>query len=119
MALKPLDILRKGLDSLRKKVKARKDYLVAQLADKKSITLSEELWLDNDANLIDEERILEALDKASDYERGVSRLDDKGKNVVTKLRELAGDLLPEKSKKRKRNCLPFFPCARILKCKRF
>lgn len=102
MVPKPLYVLRKGLEHLRNNVKTRRDHLLAQLADKQPITSEDEHWLDNDANLIDEERILETLEKASDYERGVNRLDDMGKAVVTKLRELAGDLLPKVSKKRKR-----------------
>lgn len=44
----------------------------------------------NDVNLIDEELILDALEKASDYEMGVARLDEKGKGIVTKLRKFAG-----------------------------
>lgn len=107
MAPKPLDVLRKGLERLQSDVKARKDSLLAQLANRRPITSQEEHWLDNDANLIDEECILEALEKASCYERGFERLDDEGKAIVTKLRELAGDLLPKVSKKRKREFYRF------------
>jgi hypothetical protein len=112
MPLKPLDILRKGLKSLENEVKAKRDHLLARLADQKSITSSEEHWLDNDANLIDEELILDALEKASDYEMGIARLDEKGKGIVTKLRKFAGDLLPEMSKKRKCKSFTIFsPCS--------
>ena len=45
----------------------------------------------DEANAIDEERVLEALEAASDYERGVAKLDDTGKAIVQKLREWAGD----------------------------
>jgi hypothetical protein len=109
---KPLDILKKGLESLRNDVKTKRDRLLAQLAEKKPITSSDEHWLDNDANLVDEEWILEALEKASNYERGVERLDDKGKAIMMKLRELAGDLLPKTSKKRKceSHHLPCYVC---------
>jgi hypothetical protein len=113
MPPKPLDILKKGLESLRNNVKAKRDHLLAQLAEKKPITSLDEHWLDNDANLVDEEQILEALEKASNYERGVERLDDKEKAIVMKLRELAGDLLPKTNKKRK--CEPHcLPCFQIL-----
>jgi hypothetical protein len=44
----------------------------------------------NDANLIVEELILDALEKASNYEMGVARLDEKGKGIVTKFRKFAG-----------------------------
>jgi hypothetical protein len=107
--MKPLEVLKKGLKSLRNKVKAKRDRLLAQLADRKSISSSEEHWLDNDGNLVVEEHILDTLERASDYERGIERLDDEGKAVVMKLREFAGDLLPKASKKRKRTFLILFP----------
>ncbi len=44
MLPKPLDILRKGLKSLQDKVAVKKDHLLAQLADKKSITSLDEHW---------------------------------------------------------------------------
>ena len=62
MAPKPLDILRKGLKSLQTKIAAKKDHLLAQLDDKRSVTSSDEHWLDNDANL---ERVLEALENTA------------------------------------------------------
>ena len=101
MVLKPLEVLKRGLEHLRNKVKAKRDHLLAQLADRKSISSLEEHWLDNDRNLVLEEHILDTLERASDYERGVERLGDEGKAVVIKLREFAGDLLPKASKKRK------------------
>jgi len=42
--------------------------------------------LDNEANTVDEMCIINMLEYASDYERGVGRLDDKGKAIVTKLK---------------------------------
>ncbi|PPQ68099.1 hypothetical protein CVT25_014262 [Psilocybe cyanescens] len=47
---------------------------MARLAKKEAISSSDELWLDNEANIIDKERILEALESASDYEHRVARL---------------------------------------------
>jgi len=44
MPPKPLDILRKGLKSLQDKVAVKKDHLLAQLADKKSITSLDKHW---------------------------------------------------------------------------
>ena len=41
------------------------------------ISSQDEQWLDHDANLVDEEQVLEALENASDYNRGFKRLDDK------------------------------------------
>jgi hypothetical protein len=43
-------------------------------------------------NLVEKEQIIDLLERASDYARGVLRLDDKGKAIVQKLREWADDL---------------------------
>ena len=108
MALAPLEVLRKGLKILKKQFKAKKEALQAQLAEKKSISSQDEQWLDHDANLVDEQQALEALENASDYERGFARLGGEQKGIVRKLREAAGDLSKAAGKKRKRvsNILP-------------
>ena len=76
--------------------------LQAQLAEKKSISSEDERWLDHEANLVDEQRVLEALEDASDYEQGFARLDGEQKGIVRKLQEAAGDLSKAVGKKRKR-----------------
>jgi len=104
MALKPLqvDVLRKGLEVLTIRTKSRKDALQAQLAEQKSISPEDEQWLDFDANLVDEQRVLETLEDASDYEEGFTRLGDEQKEIVRKLHEAAGDLSKAIGKKRQR-----------------
>ena len=67
-ALKPVDILKKGLAKLTASVRAHKDTLKAKLVKREPISLSEELWLDNEANIVDEECVLEALELALEYE---------------------------------------------------
>jgi len=104
MPLKPLEVLRKGLKLLENQVNSRRTDLQTRLAEKKSISSQDEKWLDDDANLVNEQRVLDTLDKASDYERGLGRLDDKEKGIVRKLRELAGDLTKVVGQKRKRTC---------------
>jgi hypothetical protein len=104
MALKALDVLRNGLKKLEKQIGTRKKELETRLAEKKSISSQDEKWLDQEANLVDERQVLDALEKASDYERGLDRLDDKQKGLVRKLREVAGDLAKVVGKKRKRAC---------------
>lgn len=106
MALKPLEVLRKGLKILKNQVKVKKETLQAQLATNKSISSQDEKWLDHEANLVDEEQVLEVLENASDYERGLERLDDVQKSVVRQLREAAGDLTRVAGQKRKRMCSP-------------
>jgi hypothetical protein len=82
-------------------VKTKKEKLEARLAEKKSISSQDERWLDHDTNLVDEQLVLEALENASDYERGLERLDEEQKSVVRRLREVAGDLAKMVGKKRK------------------
>jgi SOS response regulatory protein OraA/RecX len=85
MTLKPLEVLKKGLKLLQKQVKTRKDKLQAQLAEKKTISPQDEEWLDQDANLVNEQKLLDDLEKASDYERGLDRLDKGQKTIVRRL----------------------------------
>jgi len=104
IASKPLDILKKGLSKFKATTKARKDELNAKLACKETISSFDEQWLDSVANTVDEQRVLDTLEAASDYERGVGRLDENGKAIVRKLREWAGDLAKVAGSKRKRTC---------------
>jgi hypothetical protein len=60
--------------------------------------------LDHEANLVDEQQVLEALESASDYKKGLERLNDKQKGVVENLREVAGDVKKVARNKRKRVC---------------
>ena len=89
-SLKPIEVLQKGLTVLENRVKTRKDALKAQLAERKSISSEDEQWLDHDANLVDEYRVVEALEKASDYEQAFARLGDEQKGLVVKMYEAAG-----------------------------
>ncbi|KAG6823822.1 hypothetical protein H0H92_008962 [Tricholoma furcatifolium] len=89
MSQKPLD-----------KVKDKKNKIERLLADRKPISSADEAWLDNDANLVDFEVVVENLDSASDYDRGLERLDNE-KNLVHKLREAAGDIAKVIGNKRK------------------
>jgi len=59
-------------------------------------------WLDHEANTVDEQRVIETLEAASDYECGVEGLDEPGKAIVKKLREWAGDLAKVAGEKWKR-----------------
>jgi hypothetical protein len=63
---------------------------------------SDEEWLDGEGNLIDEERVLELLENASNYERGLERLNSKDRGVVQKLQNVGNGVV---GKKRKRESL--------------
>ena len=43
-----------------------------KLSQKESISSADERWLDNEGNIVDEQRVLDDLEAASDYERGVA-----------------------------------------------
>ena len=101
MTPKPLDVLKKGLSKITHGVKVCKDELKAKLAWKESISSADEHWLDHEGNTVDEQQIIETLDAASDYERGVEALDEAGRAIVKKLREWAGDLAKVAGKKQK------------------
>ena len=104
MALKPLDVLKKGLKLLQHQFKDRQEAIQARLAEKKSISSHDEKWLDGEANLTDEQQVLDTLEEASDYERGFDQLNEVQKGVVKKLREVAGDLTKTAGKKQKCVC---------------
>ena len=98
----PLNVLKKGLAKFSEKIRACKDKLNATLSRRETISSADEQWLDHEANTIDEQRILDDLEAASDYERGLAQLDENGKAIVKKLREWAGDLAKVAGSKRKR-----------------
>jgi hypothetical protein len=54
-------------------------------AEGKSILSQDKNWLDYEANLVDEEWVLEALEGALDYEQGLEMLSDVQKHLVNKL----------------------------------
>ena len=85
---KQLEIPRKGLAKFTAKIKTRKEELSARLARAETISSLDEHWLDNEANTIDEERDLDALESALDYEQALEQLNDDGKAIVQ-----AGDLV--------------------------
>ena len=91
MPLKPLEVLKKRLKILQDQIEAKKEKLQAQLHAKKSTSSLDENWLDNKANLVDEQQVLDMLENASDYERGCKRLDETQKGIVRRLQEVAGD----------------------------
>ena len=89
MSPNPLDILKKCFSKFFRNIKDRKDKLNASLSWGKAISPSDKQWLDNEGNTIDNERILEALEVAPDYNKAITELDRNGQEIVRKLREWA------------------------------
>ena len=84
-----IEILRKGFTALQKHVNKRKTAIQARLAKKECVDDDDTAWLDGPANLIDEQLALDALEKASDYERGLSGLSQGLQAAVGRMKEFA------------------------------
>jgi chaperonin cofactor prefoldin len=61
--------------------------------------------LDNEANFVDEDAVVDLLEKASDYKHGLKRLNSQQKILVEKLKELGGNIKKVAGSKRKRMCI--------------
>ena len=92
----PIDVLKKGLKALRKQIDGRKSKIQADLDAQKSITESDEAWLDEEGNPVDEERVIDLLENASDYDQGFAGLCEMDKNVVQRLKILAGAIVHQR-----------------------
>lgn len=104
--MKPIEVLKKGLAKLHNQIRERKAKLEIELKASRPISEIDQDWLDGDGNLVNEERVVETLDNASDYEQGFNRLGLEEKSIVQKLQKLAGGQNGDvTSKKRKRKAL--------------
>ena len=95
MAPNHLETLWKRLNALQKCVNLNegKTALEIRLADRKSISSADEKWLDSKANLINEQMLLDRLQKESHYEKVAENLNEAEEGMVRKLREMAHDLM--------------------------
>ncbi|KAJ7433270.1 hypothetical protein FB451DRAFT_1196274 [Mycena latifolia] len=95
-----------SLNALEKAVSTRKEALLARLGREERITDEDAEWLDNEANDVEERALIEELEKASDFERGLGRLDSVKRKLVEKLKQLAdggGKENSEKLRRKQRN----------------
>jgi hypothetical protein len=99
--MKPLETIKKGLNILKEQIHEWKSKLKADLQVKKKLSEEDEQWLDNEGNLVDEEHVVDLLERASDYERGLACLDSNDKIVIQKLQDLAKACSKEPGKKHK------------------
>ncbi|KAI6017368.1 hypothetical protein BKA83DRAFT_4465217 [Pisolithus microcarpus] len=99
--MKLFSILKRGLTKLRDQIQSRKAKLIAELKAGQPISEVDEVWLDDDGNLVDEEQVVETLDNASDYDWGVERLNSQDKGIVQKLQRLGGGDAPSRKHKHK------------------
>ncbi|KAI6166172.1 hypothetical protein EDD17DRAFT_1505592 [Pisolithus thermaeus] len=106
MMLKPIDVIRKGLAKLQDQIHACKVSLEAALKAGEMISCADEEWLDNAGNLVEEEQLVDKLEKALDYRSTLEGLDVREKSIVKKLTGTAkGDKKGGPAKKC--NCMIF------------
>jgi hypothetical protein len=98
-------VLRRGLSKLKKQVKAQRDALLECVNKCEKISEADEEWLDQDANFVDEEALVEKLNNASDYERKLTRLTSMEQLLFKKLMGMGNGTIevagPGKKRKRK------------------
>ncbi|KIK24426.1 hypothetical protein PISMIDRAFT_64833, partial [Pisolithus microcarpus 441] len=97
----PLDTIKKGLNILKEQAHEWKTRLQADLQVKKKLSKEDEQWLDGEGNLVDEECIVDLLERTSDYERSLMQLDSNDKQVIQKLQDLANASRKQPGKKHK------------------
>lgn len=83
--MKPIDFLKGSLKQLWDQTQAWKVALEARLKAGQPISEADEEWLDGARNLVDEECLLDKLDKASDYNHAIKKLDVQEQFIVQKL----------------------------------
>ncbi|KAH0826008.1 hypothetical protein J3R83DRAFT_7478 [Lanmaoa asiatica] len=72
--MKPIETLKKGLEKLWQQISDWKIRLEAALKAHQPVSDADQDWLDNEGNIVDEECVVDILDHASDFERGLTRL---------------------------------------------
>ncbi|TFK17609.1 hypothetical protein FA15DRAFT_710633 [Coprinopsis marcescibilis] len=85
MASNPaLEILTEGLSILTKQDQERREELTRRLQKQEKLTEEEEDWLDHEGNHVDEQRALNALKEAPDYDAALKQLgkEDQGGSVT-------------------------------------
>jgi hypothetical protein len=104
MTSKLLKGLEKGLKLFENRIKERKDVIIAKLNRKEKVSSDEEVWLDNEGNTVDEDRVVYALKRAHTPEMVLNEMDAADKEVVRRLQELGGDIPKLAGNRRKRKC---------------
>ncbi|VDB94719.1 unnamed protein product [Peniophora sp. CBMAI 1063] len=86
-----LAAIKAGLSALKSKTQIKENELLNRLNSNEKISSSEETWLDQEANHVDEEALVNTLETASDFERALTRLNTREKKMVEELVKEGGD----------------------------
>ena len=81
-----LDELESGLQVLHERIQARKNDLLARLAKEEKISDEDETWLDNEANLVDEESLVTSLQASLDPKAVLLALNETQRTALDRLR---------------------------------
>ena len=87
-----LRVLKKGFDRLTESTKARRDAILARVKRGEKVSDADERFIDQEANLVDEQAVLDTLEESSDFERDIGKLSEKDKSVVNRLKAAAGSV---------------------------
>ncbi|PBL03189.1 hypothetical protein ARMGADRAFT_1069745 [Armillaria gallica] len=90
--------IKKALMLLQEEMDQRRKDINARLAQKKSVSAEDEVWLDEAGNLVDEVVLVESLAAAPDLNEAVKNLNEHQRGVYA---HLIGKIQPSVSKKRK------------------
>lgn len=97
-----LSVLVKGFEALQRSIAVRKNHLTESLQKNEHISVEDEAWLDNEANLVLESQLIHKLEGSPGEEKSMEGLDEMEREVIRKLRIAAGDLPKPVERKRKR-----------------
>ena len=102
MPSEKLQTLKNGLSVLLKQIEPRKNELTAKLGRGETISDEDAQWLDHAGNIVDEQRVVDILGAAEDYEAAFASLSAADKVTVGRLQELGENLPSISDKARKR-----------------
>lgn len=83
--------LRIGLQKLTDATREKKEAIQRRLSRSEKISREEEDWLDNEANHVDEQALVHALQEAPSYDAAFNKLSPTQYEMVQKLEKLAID----------------------------
>ncbi|KAJ3984328.1 hypothetical protein F5890DRAFT_1592654, partial [Lentinula detonsa] len=102
----PLAALKKGLETLQKEHRTQAESLRQKLARNERISKQDEAWLDGEANLVDEEQLVDKLSKALDYQQEVGCLSEEDATIFQRLVHLLEPKKAGAKQKRPENIKP-------------
>ena len=103
----PLDVLKNSLAMLQRHVSAKRDVLTTHLKNQQLISEADKAWLDNgEGNLVDEECVMDLLERVPDYKQWLHQLSPQDKLVVEKLQKVAAESTNVTGRKREALALP-------------